>query len=111
MKSVGEVMAIGRNFAESLGKALRSLEDPSAVFSWEPGTMSKDELLEALRRPHDGRMPQIIHACAAGATVDEICAATGIDAWFVHQLAGIHRVATDTAAAPELNAGVLRLAK
>lgn len=111
MKSVGEVMAIGRNFAESLGKALRSLEDPSAVFSWAPSTGSKDELLETLRRPHDGRLSQIMHACAAGATVDEICAATGIDAWFVHQLAGIHRVATETGAAPELTAGVLRLAK
>src|SRR5699024_3475096 len=50
-------------------------------------------------------------AFAAGATVAEICAATGIDSWFVHQLAEIHRVAAEIEAAPELTAGVLRLAK
>lgn len=111
MKSVGEVMAIGRTFAESLGKALRSLEDPSAVFSWDRAAVSKDELLHELRRPHDGRMPQIMRAFAAGATVAEICAATGIDLWFVQQLAEIHRVATEIEAAPELTAGELRVAK
>ena len=67
MKSVGEAMAIGRNFTEALQKALRSLESPSAVFDWhqEYVELDKETLLEpirgAARRPAeagDGRDPR-----------------------------------------------------
>src|SRR3954454_24601233 len=64
MKSVGEAMAIGRNFTEALQKVLRSLESPGAVFDFHPrphGSQrrhrlsSLDGLLEDISRPHDGR--------------------------------------------------------
>src|SRR6185312_7003731 len=54
MKSVGEVMALGRNFPEALGKAMRSLETAAAGF-WTVPDPSADPI-EALRGPHDGRL-------------------------------------------------------
>ena len=61
MKSVGEVMAIGRNFTEALGKALRSLEDPKAPFDFgvtagQRSSSASTELLDEAARPHDGRL-------------------------------------------------------
>ena len=57
MKSVGEAMAIGRNFPEALQKALRSLEKPDAVFSWPAARTDVDvpALLDIMRTPRDGR--------------------------------------------------------
>ena len=70
MKSVGEAMAIGRNFTEALQKALRSLESPHAVFDWhqEWVELDKEALLEAIRVPHDGRLKLVMDAIRAGAT-------------------------------------------
>src|SRR5699024_12819691 len=68
-------------------------------------------LLPHLRRPRAGGMPRSKRAFAAGATVAEICAPTGIDLWLVQQRAEIQRVATEIEAAPELTAGELRVAK
>ena len=78
MKSVGEAMAIGRNFTEALQKALRSLESPDAVFDWhhEWVELDKDALLEAIRVPHDGRLSKVMDAIRAGATAEEIFEAT-----------------------------------
>ena len=58
MKSVGEAMAIGRNFTEALQKALRSLESKSAPFDWSHTfvELDKNALLEEVRVPHDGRL-------------------------------------------------------
>ena len=58
MKSVGEAMAIGRNFTEALQKALRSLENKDAPFDWrhEWVELDKAALLEEIRIPHDGRL-------------------------------------------------------
>ena len=111
MKSVGEAMAIGRNFTEALGKALRSLERPEAAFSWagEPG--EKATLLTEIARPHDGRLRLVMDAIRAGATPDEIFESTRIDPWFVDQLFLIHEVAQDLIEARELNPTVLRRAK
>ena len=111
MKSVGEAMAIGRNFTEALQKALRSLEKPDAVFSWsgEPG--DKADLLARASVPHDGRLRVVMDAIRAGATVDEVYAATGIDPWFVDQLLLIHEVATEVSAAEHLTPALLRKAK
>src|SRR5687767_16015539 len=55
MKSVGEVMAIGRTFKEAVGKALRSLEDGTVGFCGDAGTADDDTLREALRVPHARR--------------------------------------------------------
>src|SRR5690606_29395235 len=93
MKAVGEVMAIGRSFPEALQKALRSLERKGSAFTWagEPGDLQ--ELLEACRRPHDGRLRTMQQAIRAGATPEQLAEATGIDPWFVDQLFAIDEVA------------------
>jgi carbamoyl-phosphate synthase large subunit len=111
MKSVGEAMAIGRNFTEALNKALRSLENKSAPFHWtgEPG--DKVELLRQATVPHDGRLQKVMQAIRAGATPEEIFEATRIDPWYVDQLFLIHEVATAVAEAATLDAATLRLAK
>ncbi|SEQ37262.1 carbamoyl-phosphate synthase large subunit [Microlunatus flavus] len=125
MKSVGEAMAIGRNFTEALGKALRSLEDPKAPFVFTtPGPLRQaqdiastgsgsvvDELLTVAARPHDGRLAVVMQAIRAGATPEQVHASTKIDPWFVDQLFLISEVADQVRDAPELTADVLRLAK
>ncbi|HML51319.1 MAG TPA: carbamoyl-phosphate synthase large subunit [Propionicimonas sp.] len=112
MKSVGEAMAIGRNFTEALGKALRSLEDAKAGFDFTgPITESLAELLTAMQRPHDGRLNLVMKAFRLGADDDQIFAATKIDPWFVDQLRLIFEVAEEVRHAPELTADLLRRAK
>ncbi|GAB3705058.1 carbamoyl-phosphate synthase large subunit [Mariniluteicoccus flavus] len=112
MKSVGEAMAIGRNFTEALGKALRSLEDPRARFDWsaEPSE-SVESLLEKAKRPHDGRLQLVFQALVAGATPEQVFEATKIDPWFVDQLALLHEVARDLKQASDLTPDLLRTAK
>jgi carbamoyl-phosphate synthase large subunit len=111
MKSVGEAMAIGRNFTEALNKALRSLERPEASFDWTDPPGDVNDLLERVRTPHDGRLRLVMDAIRAGATVDDLHEATGIDPWFLDQLALIDEVAGDVAAPPELTPQLLRTAK
>jgi carbamoyl-phosphate synthase large subunit len=118
MKSVGEAMAIGRNFTEALQKALRSLESKHAPFDWhkhfddELATpASKAALLEEIKVPRDGRLKKVMDAIRAGATPQEIFDATAIDPWFVDQLALINEVAVQLIDAPELTPDLLRLAK
>ena len=112
MKSVGEAMAIGRNFTEALGKALRSLEDPKAAFDFtSPINESLDELLAAAARPHDGRLNVVMRALRAGATDKQLFQATKIDPWFLDELRLIAEVADQVETAPDLTPEVLRLAK
>ncbi|GAA4381039.1 carbamoyl-phosphate synthase large subunit [Nocardioides caricicola] len=113
MKSVGEAMAIGRNFTEALQKALRSLESKDALFDWhqEWVELDKPALLDAIRTPHDGRLKKVMDAIRAGATPEEIFDATGIDPWFVDQLMLINEIAAEVTAAPELTPALLRKAK
>ncbi|HEY0902601.1 MAG TPA: carbamoyl-phosphate synthase large subunit [Marmoricola sp.] len=113
MKSVGEAMAIGRNFTEALQKALRSLEQKDAVFDWSHQwvDLDKEALLEEIRTPTDGRLKVVMDAIRAEATPQEIHEATGIDPWFVDQLALINEVATEVRVAAELTPEVLRRAK
>jgi carbamoyl-phosphate synthase large subunit len=111
MKSVGEAMAIGRNFTEALQKALRSLERPGARFSWSAPEGDLDELLDKARTPHDGRLRTLMDAIRAGATQQQVFDATRIDPWFVDQLFLIHETALSVAGAPRLTPEVFRLAK
>ncbi|MFD1826844.1 carbamoyl-phosphate synthase large subunit [Mumia zhuanghuii] len=113
MKSVGEAMAIGRNFTEALQKALRSLERPNAAFDWhrEWVDLDKDALLAEIAVPHDGRLKKVMDAMRAGATLDELFEATKIDPWFLDQLALINEIAAEVTAADELTPGLLRKAK
>ncbi|MGH2678727.1 MAG: carbamoyl-phosphate synthase large subunit, partial [Actinomycetota bacterium] len=89
MKSVGEVMAIGRTFREAWGKALRSLERPGAALGADdPGLVSDEEdPLARLRTPTDDRMAHLELALRRGHTVEEVAETSGIDPWFVDQIA------------------------
>ena len=89
MKSVGEAMAIGRSFPEALQKALRSLENPTAPFSWRKPPGDKADLITRCAIPHDGRLAVVHEAIRAGATAGELAAATGIDPWFLDQIQAI----------------------
>ncbi|MFE6132978.1 carbamoyl-phosphate synthase large subunit, partial [Streptomyces sp. NPDC056437] len=111
MKSVGEAMAIGRNFTEALQKALRSLEKKGSQFAFtgEPG--DKDELLRVAVTPTDGRINTVMQAVRAGATPEEVFEATKIDPWFVDQLFLIKEHADELAAAEKLGPELLAEAK
>ena len=111
MKSVGEAMAIGRSFPEALQKALRSVERRGASFSWAEAPGDATALLEAARAPHDGRFRVIQQALRAGATVEQVHEATGVDPWFCDQIQAINEVAADLAAVGALDAETLRRAK
>ena len=90
MKSVGEAMAIGRNFQESLHKALRSLEIGSDGFDEvldDPTTEeSRAAIIEALGTPRANRLWYVAEAFRAGLTLDEIHRACAIDPWFLEQI-------------------------
>jgi carbamoyl-phosphate synthase large subunit len=111
MKSVGEAMAIGRSFPEALQKALRSLESPSASFSWQHPPGDKAELLARCAVPRDGRLAVAHQAIRAGASVAEVAAATSIDPWFVDQIAAIEELAQLVAASSPPAAGLIAAAK
>ena len=111
MKSVGEAMSIGRNFTEALGKALRSMEDPDAPFSFAGRPADVDELLRQIRKPRDGRIQSMMQALRAGATVEQVSAASKVDEWFVDQMLLIKQVADRLRAAPGMTAELLREAK
>jgi carbamoyl-phosphate synthase large subunit len=79
MKSVGEAMAIGRNYSQALQKALRSLERRGSSFTWGALKHTKSELLEIIKIPTDGRIVNVQQALFAGATVEEVFESTKID--------------------------------
>src|SRR5256714_21946 len=83
MKSVGEVMAIGRTFKESLFKGLRSLE---AVKPLRLEDVPDDELQRKLARPNSQRFSYITYALEHGWSIDEIYRLSKIDPWFLDQL-------------------------
>ena len=90
MKSVGEVMAIGRTFKESLQKAIRSLE-PSTP--WRAPAETPDSLLrEKLATPRPDRIHWLLTAVERGLPSSEICDLTKIDPWFIHQIEEINQV-------------------
>jgi carbamoyl-phosphate synthase large subunit len=101
MKSVGEVMAMGRTFRESLGKAIRSMETGSTGFDWAPQSpITDDELDSLMSRPSPQRLWYIGHAIRRGLDLERIHARTQIDPWFLHHIAAIVRCEDDLAAGP-----------
>jgi carbamoyl-phosphate synthase large subunit len=94
MKSVGEVMAIGRTFQESLQKAIRSLETGQAGWGCDRAEVlpTLEQVRANLRTPNPDRIFHLRHALLLGLTIDEIYELTGIDPWFLHQLADLLRV-------------------
>jgi carbamoyl-phosphate synthase large subunit len=87
MKSVGEVMAIGRSFAEAVQKACQSLENEAVGLGYYGQSMMKaDDLIEYIKIPKWDRIFRIKDALMAGASVKRICESTGIDRWFIYQV-------------------------
>ncbi|WP_065570552.1 carbamoyl-phosphate synthase large subunit [Microbacterium oleivorans] len=111
MKSVGEAMAIGRNYTTALQKALRSLEKRGSSFHWGPEERSMEELLEISKTPTDGRIVVLQQALRQGATLEQAFDATAIDPWFLDQMILINEVAEYIREADDLTEDVLRLAK
>ncbi len=111
MKSVGEAMAIGRNYTTALQKALRSLEKRGSSFHWGTEERSVEELLEIAQRPTDGRIVVLQQALRKGATAEQAFESTKIDPWFIDQMVLINEVAEYIRQAAELDADTLRVAK
>jgi carbamoyl-phosphate synthase large subunit len=88
MKSVGEVMAIGRTFKEALQKGIRSLEPHTP---WRAPAETPESLLrEKLATPRADRIHWLMTAVERGLPASEICELTKIDPWFIHQLEEIN---------------------
>ncbi len=83
MKSVGEAMAIGRTFAEALGKAIRSLEIGRDGLDDGGEPLPREKLLEKLSVPTWERIFHLRRAIVAGMSIEEIAAQTSIDPWFL----------------------------
>ncbi|NVK22522.1 MAG: carbamoyl-phosphate synthase large subunit [Kangiellaceae bacterium] len=116
MKSVGEVMAIGRNFQESLQKALRGLEVGSAGF--EPQLDAADEnltdtLRQRLRVPGADRIWYVADAFRHGWSLDEVFEYTNIDRWFLVQIEELISIekSLQEMSLSELNENILRTLK
>ena len=87
MKSVGEVMAIGRSFAEAVQKACQSLENEAVGLGYYgKSLMQADALIEYIKIPKWDRIFRIKDALMAGASIRRICESTGIDRWFIYQI-------------------------
>ena len=86
MKSVGEVMAIGRTFRQAFAKAMRSRELDVPVNFRAPGEAGSDDLLERLASPGADRYDVLLEAFRRGISADAIHAATSIDPWFLREL-------------------------
>ena len=87
MKSVGEVMAIGRSFTEAIQKACQSLENEAIGLGYYGKSLMKnEELMEYIKTPKWDRIFRIKDALMGGSTVRSIAAATGIDNWFLYQI-------------------------
>jgi carbamoyl-phosphate synthase large subunit len=112
MKSVGEAMSLGRNFAEALNKAMRSMETSASGFWTSPTFVDLDEALTALRSPHDGRLYTVEAALRLGATVEQVHEATGgIDPWFLDEIKALVDLRAEILDAPVLDEALLRRAK
>ena len=112
MKSVGEAMSLGRNFIEALGKVMRSLETKRAGFWTAPDPdVTVEELLTRLGTPTDGRLYDLELALRKGATVEQVAEASGVDPWFVDQIAQLVALRNEIVDAPVLDADLLRRAK
>ncbi len=111
MRSVGEVMAIGRTFKEALGKAWRSMEKPG--FDLGSDLAGGGDVLNALGEATERRLHLVEAALLAGHSVDEVARASGIDPWFVDQMAQIAEEAAALSGRPlaRLGADELRRAK
>jgi carbamoyl-phosphate synthase large subunit len=110
MKSVGEAMAIGRNFPEALQKAMRSLEKKGYSFSFKAEGDVQRELHEAAIAT-EMRIHHVQRALFLGASVEEVHEVSKIDPWFLDQISQINEIAQKLSQPGELLAKSLRAAK
>ncbi|MGW4000191.1 carbamoyl-phosphate synthase large subunit [Amycolatopsis sp. NPDC004772] len=113
MKSVGEAMSFGRSFPEALGKVMRSIETKATGF-WtlpDPEGATVESTLDSLRTAHEGRLYEVERALRLGASVEQVHEASGIDPWFIDQIALIGEVGAEVRDAPVLDGDLLRRAK
>ena len=117
MKSVGEVMAIGRNFQESLQKALRGLETGIDGLDEICGPIAtdldRDKLRQELRIPGSNRLLYVADAMRHGYSYEDVAFVTGIDPWFLIQIADLVNVENEIRekGLPGLNAAMMRTIK
>ncbi len=116
MKSVGETMAIGRDFRESLQKALRGLETGRFGLGLDrhdhwgtPSQPTRQEILARLVTPNAERVWFVRYAFKAGMSVDEIHRATKVDPWFLHHIQEIVDFEDELTACPNLEAASAEL--
>ncbi|MEX2586521.1 MAG: carbamoyl-phosphate synthase large subunit [Actinomycetota bacterium] len=113
MKSVGEVMSIGRTFPEALQKALRSLETGLDGLGADGVTLHPDELpelMQAVATPTEDRLQKLERAMRLGGSVEDLHRATGIDRWFLAEMQQIVELAARISEGP-LDRDLLRRAK
>lgn len=118
MKSVGEAMALGRNYIAALGKVMRSLENKQAGFwttsdEFFAGDRAKnlDAVLEDLKRPTEGRIYDVELALRLGGSIEEVHRASGLDPWFLAELQSLIDFRESLMKAPVLDEPLLRKAK
>jgi carbamoyl-phosphate synthase large subunit len=98
MKSVGEVMAIGRSFTEAIQKACQSLENNAVGLGYYGrSAMKAEELLEYIKIPKWDRIFRIKDALMLGVSVNTISKATGIDRWFIYEIQKICNIEKELA--------------
>ncbi|WP_288831597.1 carbamoyl-phosphate synthase large subunit [uncultured Corynebacterium sp.] len=118
MKAVGEAMGIGRNYIQGLNKVMRSMEDkpngfwtrPDEYFAGERAT-DVAAVLGDLKTPTDKRMYDVELALRLGATIEQVYEASGIDPWFLAEIAALIEFRGTLVDAPVLDADLLREAK
>src|SRR6478672_1043927 len=114
MKSVGEVMAIGRSFTEAIQKACQSLENNAVGLGYYGKSLMKaEEILSHIKTPKWDRIFRIKDALMIGVSVNTISKATGIDRWFIYEIQKICNVEKELTKydLDSLPAGLLREAK
>lgn len=107
MKSVGEVMAVGRNFEEAFQKALRMSDEN--IFGFDPYLKPADDV--ELSEPTDKRMFVLAAAIKAGYSVERLYKLTNIDPWFLHKMVGIIGLQNQLEACTTLTLPILLQAK
>ncbi|RHA39249.1 carbamoyl-phosphate synthase large subunit [Cellulomonas rhizosphaerae] len=114
MKSVGEAMALGRNFTEALGKAMRSIDKKGSTFHWDGDALTGDALealVATISRPTEERLVNVQQVLRFGVSLERVYELTGIDPWFLDQIQLINEVAESTRTAEALTREVLTHAK
>lgn len=98
MKSVGEVMAIGRSFTEAIQKACQSLENNAVGLGYYgKSLMHADEIVEYLKTPKWDRIFRIKDALMMGISIKTVCQATRIDRWFIYEIQKIVEIEKEIA--------------